>query len=64
MIFVFLSLTLLTMMISRFIHIAANGIISFLFMTIYYSIVYIYIYIYICMYMSHLSLSIYLLMDT
>ena len=41
-VFVFLWLTSLNMIISRSIHVAANGIISFFFMTEYYSIVYIY----------------------
>ena len=39
MIFVFLSLSSLSMIISRSIHVAANGIISFFFMAEYYSIV-------------------------
>ena len=43
MIFVFLCLTTsLGMIISRSIHVAANGIISFFFMAEYYSIVYMY----------------------
>ena len=42
MIFVFLWLTSLSMTISRFIHVAANGIISFFFMAESYSIVYMY----------------------
>ena len=42
MVFVFLCLTSLSMIISRSIHVAANGVISFFFMAEYYSIVYMY----------------------
>ena len=42
MIFVFLWLTSVSMMISRFIHVAANGISSFISMAEWYSIVYMY----------------------
>ena len=42
MMFVFIQLTSLSMIISRSIHVAANGIISFFFMAEYYSSVYMY----------------------
>ena len=42
MVFVFLYLTSFSMIISRSVHVAANGIVSFLFMAESYSIVYMY----------------------
>ena len=62
MIFVLFCLTSLSMIISRSIHVAANGIISFFFMAEQYSIAYIDIHIDICTTSSlsiHLSKDIY-----